>query len=479
MVGMRFTVNILGIASTIVLARLLTPEDFGIVALAGTAFAFFSVLGQFGFDAALIHMQGAEKSHYDTAWTANILVGLAIAVIMFLVAKPTAAFFQDSRIEYVVYSFSIFSLAKGFENIGVVNFRKSLAFRGDFLYFVIPKISSVIIGVSAAFVLKSYWALVIGGAAMQIASLIFSYVSQPLRPRLSLSRFGELFRYTRWILGTNMLQFAAVNGVQIMLGKLRDASAVGLFDIAKQIAFLPTTELIAPINRALFPSFSTISDDTARVRAIFYRVLGFTALLAFPAGFGMMALSASLVLVILGQKWAAVSPILFVLGFLGIIEATRGLIGPVLLARGKPGTITNVLGINIAILVPLTLVGIAQFGAVGVAYAMLLATILTTPLLYVAIKKEIGVDEFSIWQRIWRPLLASATMAIVINTLEKRMLADSQASVSALLLLIFTGIAVYCLMAVFLWFIARRPDGSEKDVFGMLAMLLDRFRSRQ
>ena len=192
-----------------------------------------------------------------------------------------------------------------------------------------------------------------------------------------------------------------------------------------------------------------------------------------------MALSDSLVLVILGQKWAAVSPILFVLGFLGIIEATRGLIGPVLLARGKPGTITNVLGINIAILVPLTLVGIAQFGAVGVAYAMLLATILTTPLLYVAIKKEIGVDEFSIWQRIWRPLLASATMAIVINTLEKRMLADSQASVSALLLLIFTGIAVYCLMAVFLWFIARRPDGSEKDVFGMLAMLLDRFRSRQ
>ena len=114
MVGMRFTVNILGIASTIVLARLLTPEDFGIVALAGTAFAFFSVLGQFGFDSALIHMQGAEKSHYDTAWTANILVGLAIAVIMFLVAKPTAAFFQDSRIEYVVYSFSIFSLAKGF-----------------------------------------------------------------------------------------------------------------------------------------------------------------------------------------------------------------------------------------------------------------------------------------------------------------------------------------------------------------------------
>jgi len=477
MVGMRFAVNILSIASMVVLARLLTPEDFGIVALAGSAFAFFSVLGQFGFDSALIHMRDAEKAHYDTAWTANILVGVAIALIMFVVAKPAAIFFQNARIENVVYSFSILSLAKGFENIGVVNFRKSLAFRGDFYYFVIPKIASVVIGISAALILRNYWALVIGMTGSQIVSLIYSHFSQSLRPRLSLSKFGELFRFTRWILGSNMLHFAAVNGVQIMLGRLRDASAVGIFGIAKQIAFLPSTEILTPVSRALFPGFSTISGDAARVRTIFCRVLGFTALFVIPAGFGIFTLSDSLVIVILGQKWSAVSPILSVLGLLGIIEAAKRLIGPVLLARGRPRILTNVLAVYVVILVPSVLVGIKNFGVVGVAYAMLLATVLTTPMLFVAVNNEIGITLSSVWQRIWRPLIASATMAVVIKLSENRLIADAHPNVSALVLLVLIGTAIYCLTIFLLWLIARRPEGSEKETLAMLGEFLRRFRS--
>ena len=111
--------------------------------------------------------------------------------MMFVVAKPAAWFFEDARIEYVVYAFSLLSAAKGFENIGVVNFRKSLKFKGDFLYFVIPKISGVIAGVTAAFILRNYWALVIGMVTSQVSTLLYSHFSQPFRPRFSLSKFGN------------------------------------------------------------------------------------------------------------------------------------------------------------------------------------------------------------------------------------------------------------------------------------------------
>src|SRR5690606_11066933 len=98
-------------------ARLLTPEDFGLVALAGSAYVFLSLFGQFGFDIALIQHQNPDRSHYDTAWTSNILVGVVVALGMAVIAAPAAALYRDPRIEHVVYAFCLLSLAKGFENI--------------------------------------------------------------------------------------------------------------------------------------------------------------------------------------------------------------------------------------------------------------------------------------------------------------------------------------------------------------------------
>ena len=197
MVGMRFTVNSLGMISSIILARLLTPADFGVVGLAGSAYTFLRVIGQFGFDQALIQMKQPLDEHYNTAWTANILVGLTIAVMMFVVAKPAAIFFHDLRIEQVSYVFALFALANSFTNVGIVNFRKQLAFRGDYLYFVLPKIAMLVSAITAAYLLRTYWALVIGMFASQVTALAFSYIAHPYRPRFALSKFSELFNFSR------------------------------------------------------------------------------------------------------------------------------------------------------------------------------------------------------------------------------------------------------------------------------------------
>lgn len=462
MIAMRATVNLLGVASTIVLARLLTPDDFGLVALAGSAYVFFSVLGQFGFDAALIQLKDPDRSYYDTAWTANVLVGLCVAGSMGVVARPAASFFADPRIEHIIYSFAVLSLAKGFENIGVVNFRKQLVFKGEFLYFVLPKVASVFFGVTAAFMLRSYWALVIGMIASQVTKLLYSHFAQPFRPRFSLTKFRSLFQFTRWVLGSHLLLYLAQHGIVLILGKLRNVGDVGLFGLARQIALLPSTELLAPINRVLFPSFSTIANDTARLKRVFYQVFGVTASVAVPSAFGILAIADVLVPVAFGPQWEGVSPVLSILGFMGAINAIRSLLGPLLLARGVPKAMTTSLAVYVPLLLPATYFLATRMGAVGVAYAMLISTLASVPILFSAAKREVGIELSEMLKQSWRPLIASVVMALGISELRGVLDFDEAPTLLDLAALVGFGILVFTVADFTLWALTGKPPGAER-----------------
>jgi O-antigen/teichoic acid export membrane protein len=461
MLAMRVTVQLLGMSSMVILARLLTPEDFGLVALAGSAYVFFGLFGQFGFDIALIQMQDAQRSHYDTAWTANILVGFFVATAMLLVAKPAAWFFQDPRIEHVTYAFALLSIAKGFENIGVINFRKGLAFRGDFLYFVVPKVSSVVVGVSAAFMLRSYWALVIGMLSSQVATLLYSHFSQPFRPRLSLAKFAELFAFTKWILGGKILRFLTLNGVEIIIGRLRGPEAVGLYGIANEVAYLPSSEIAAPINRVLFPSFSTIAQDQNRLRDAFAKVVAVTALVSMPAAFGILAVSESLVYVVFGEQWMPAAPILAVLALVGLLDATNTLVEPVLMARGALRSLSYVFMGNAMILVPSAILLVSSVGAIGAAYAMLLSGFAAMLMYYFAGKKQTGFGFRNLVQCIWRPLLASVLMAVTVKWLESLVVGAGVPTLPVLFGLVAAGVVSYGVAMLLLWLLAGRPASPE------------------
>lgn len=476
MLGMRITVNLLGIVSTIILARLLTPEDFGLVALAGSAYAFFALFGQLGFDIPLIQLQTADRSHYDTAWTANILVGLVIAVAMLVVAQPAAVFFQDERIEYIVYSFAILSLAKGCENIGVVNFRKQLAFRGEFLYFVVPKLTSLTVGITAALILRNYWALVIGMVSAQVAGLLYSHFAQPFRPRLSLSKFSELFKFTKWILGIKVLRYLTFNGIEIILGRLRGPTAVGLYGIASQVAYLPSTEIAAPTKRALFPSFSTISSDTERLRSAFVKVFAVVALVTMPAALGILAVSDSLVFVVFGEKWAESGPILTVLALVGLLDVTNNLGEPVLLARAALRSLFVVLSLHAVILLVSAILLVEQFGAIGAAYAMLLSSLVSVPMYLFAAKIEIGYSLSELARHLWRPLFSAVLMAAAVRLLESGLVGGGTPTVLILLTLVATGILVYSGTLSLLWLLSGRPSFPEMFLFNTLS---SRLKSRR
>ena len=471
MVAMRAIVNGLGIVSTFFLARLLTPEDFGIVALAGSAYAFFSVLGQFGFDSALIHHSNPSAEHYSSAWTANILVAVTVSLATCLVAKPASSFFNEPRIENVVYAFALLSLAKGFENVGVVNFRKSLNFRGDFLYFVIPKVCMVLVAVSAAYLLRNYWALVIGMITSQVITLAYSHFSQPFRPRFSLTKLWELMEFSRWVVASSFIRYLSNNGTDVIVGRLLQPAAVGSLSIAKQIGFLPTKELLAPINRALFHGLAEVAHDPVRVRRILGQVIGATSLISVPASTGLFVLAYPLVDVFLGSAWTEASPLLAAFALIGLVAALRSTFQPALLARGKPKTLTVSGAASTVVTLGLVIAITPAVGVMAVPYAMLAGSFVSTFILLEAVKQDIGFDLIDLTRCTWRPALATLGMAAAVMHARDLFASVWGLGLASVLGLCLVGVLSYVALLGSVWVAAGSPEGPEQ-------MCLDTIRKR-
>ena len=207
MVAMRLSIRFVGIISTIVLARLLVPADFGLVAMATMIFGLIEIMSQFGFDVVLIQKQNAGRDYYDTAWSLSILRGLVTTLAMYAGAGVAADFFGDPRLVEIVYILRLIAFAAGFTNIGIVDFRKDMNFGKNFQYMVSVKLCSFFVTLFFALVLRSYWALVIGIASNTVAQLGLSYYLHPYRPRWSLSRWREIMNFSKWLVLNNILIF--------------------------------------------------------------------------------------------------------------------------------------------------------------------------------------------------------------------------------------------------------------------------------
>ena len=162
---MRLTVRSIGLLSTVVLARLLLPADFGLVVLASMLVGLVELASEFEFGTYLIRTQDIDRTYYDTAWTLSLLRGVLIAVVLAMSAPAAADFFAEPRLQNVLYALAITSVIAGLANIGIVDFQKSLNFERDFRLTVQTKVISFAITVLLAVLLRNYWALVIGRAS--------------------------------------------------------------------------------------------------------------------------------------------------------------------------------------------------------------------------------------------------------------------------------------------------------------------------
>ena len=470
----------LALVSTLILVRLLSPADFGIVAMAMSFVAMAELLSAFGFDLALIHKQDANESNYHTAWTCNLLLGLVITTVMIALAQPIAAFYNRPDVFWVVCILAVGASIGGLENIGVVAFRKDLQFRKEFAFLLSKKLAGVLVAVPLAFWLRSYWALVAGMLASRLCATALSYFVHPFRPRWSLASIGEMMHFSKWILVNNVVIFFKERTTDFVIGGIKGPTALGLYNVSSEFSNLPLTELAAPMNRALLPAYAKIQDDQEGVRSAFGNTIAILAVIAIPASTGICAVAPLLVPVILGANWLQAIPLMELLSLAGGVVLFHSPICSLLIAGGRPEAVARCHAIFVGVLIGGLLLLVPNLGEQGAAYATLAAAVIATPAYLWELWKRAGIGPALFLGAIARPIFASVAMLIVLRLALP--VAEAMAGVAwqalSLILGIVLGAIIYATVIWATWLAVGRPGGAEQIVLDQLRRTYSRMRKR-
>jgi O-antigen/teichoic acid export membrane protein len=478
-IGWRAATRALGFLSTLVLARLLVPADFGLVALAMSFSRAIDILADLGVQDALVRLPAPTRQAYDTAFTVNAIRGLVTATAIGVSAWPFAQMLGDPRLFHVALAIAGAVALDSFINVGVAEFRREFAFHREFQLYIFPRVAQVIITIALAVTWGNYWALVGGIMTERVLSVVASYAMHPFRPHISLAAWRELVSFSTWTWLVGMARMVRERGTIMIIGGLLNATQVGIFTIGTEVATLPESELIGPLARACFPGFAAARRAGMNVAENYLRIVASTLVIATPASLGISSIAAPLVMLGFGSKWQAATPIVAILGASGMFTAmTR--IGMALLSACnilRP-VFWNVVIVS-AVQFTLLVVFAKHWGLIGAAYAAALALLLEQIGFSIRVFRRFGMQPGDLMPRIWRGLVASAAMGAFLalsglgwGTAKGPFAAE----LKQLLLTIVVGIASYTCVLLGLWLVSGKPDGPEADLLGLLRRTLGRFR---
>jgi O-antigen/teichoic acid export membrane protein len=477
MVAFKVTERTLTLASTVILARLLVPADFGVVAMAMSIVATLEVLTSFSMDVAIIQRADVQRRHLDTAWTLNAAFGVAIALLLLVLARPTASFYRAPDLVPVMYALAAGWLVQGFENVGPVAFRRELDFNKEYWYLSAKRVATFLVTIPLAFWLRNYWALVAGTVAGKFFAVAISYYSHPFRPRPSLAGARELLRFSRWLVVNNILYFLNQRTTDVVIGRMAGAQALGTYNLSFEISNMPTTELAAPINRAVLPGYSKMYRDMGSIAGSYLEVIGLIAFFSIPAGAGIAAIADPFVNVVLGPKWLAAIPLIQVLAFYGCVASLHTNSGVAFMAVGRPHLLTLMAGVHVAVLIPLLLYATRAEGIAGAAHAVLATAVLLTPFNFLLLGRVLHIGPRTLVGPFWRPILGAAFMYSVVRlVLDLIPAGDFNAAAARLAAGIVAGIVSYAVAAALLWRLAGAPTGAEATLLARARSIVGRQR---
>lgn len=479
MVLFRLFDRSIGIISTAVLARLLLPADFGLVAMAMSVIALIELATAFSFDVALIQKKDPTREHYDTAWTLNLIGAAGGAALTIALALPAAAYYGDPRLAAVMLAIGAAWMTSGLENIGIVNFRRSMDFGREFRLLATKRVISFAVTMAAAWIFHSYWTLVIGMATGRVAGVMLSYVMEPFRPRLSLKYTRELFSFSGWMVLGNLAFVMMNRAPHFVVGRMFGAQSLGAYTVGAEIANLPHTELVAPVNRAMFPGFSRLVDDMDNFRKTCIDATTAIFLLVMPVSVGIALLAPQVVRILLGMKWPEAVPVIQVLAFAGAVSALTSNNMSAYQALGKP----NLGAATLAVRTLLLFVGLYLFttrwGVLGAAFAEVVAALGSLAVSIPILSRTLKLGPLTYFGALLRPLVASLVMGLALHTVlpGRGLDAGIVSAVTWLIVGFVVGAVVYPLTVAALWLLAGRPASVEVALFMRLRdMVLLRVR---
>jgi O-antigen/teichoic acid export membrane protein len=452
-------------------ARILKPDDYGVMAMSAVVVELLMMLGDTNVDIALMREPGEHRPLYDSAWTIQVLFGIFAAGIVVAAAPLLAAYYRDQRVIDVMYILALRPLIMGFENVGVVEFRKAFDFAKEFRYSIFRRLSLFVFSIVLALTLRSYFALAIAAPVSAVVAVAFSFGMSRYRPKLCFSHVGAVWSASKWLILQSVSGAALDRADEFVIGGVANSTAVGYYFVADQVAPMPTRELAWPMERALMPAYAKIAGDGPALRAQVLNVMGVMGLVCIAAGVGVMLVADNLVVTVFGENWRGAVPFFRWLAIFGVFAALGRPLMPLFYMLKREKLYATLSFVQVVTTFAAVVFAALHFELVAVAIARTLVAgcfcaIFAT---YATRIAPLRLSDFAV--ALWRPCVAALAMTLAVRALQT---IPAPLAIVGLFRDAAVGAVVFSATAWLLWLACGRPDGAERVILNGLREKLAR-----
>lgn len=457
-----------------VLARLLVPADFGLVAIAMSVIAILDAVLELPIPLALMALSERTKAHFDTAFTLQLARGAILSTILLLAAWPIASFYRDDRLVMLLCVLALAPVSSGLISPRMTEYAVKLDFRQTFVQEVLSKLVALTVAVGAAMWGAGYWAIALGTLATPLTWVVISYVFAPYRPTLTLVEWSVFAKYLRWTTLTQLVIATNSQMDQLLLGRFISRPELGAFSVALNLCAMPNQIFISQTAKPLLVGFSLIRDDRPRLIHAYLKSQNSIVAASLPMLVGMCITAEPLIRVFLGDQWSTAAPFLQWLSLSAIPYLFVGPLSPLVIALNRPSIFFRIAAIEFSFKLPLLLVGLWLYGIPGVLAVRLATALITMVSSMLAAKALIGLSISKQLLFPWRPVVSACVMALALLLIGGMTSVghDHAHLVLRLFWLCVSGAIVYGCTLFLLWFCSGRPEGIEAKAMGLLNKVL-------
>ncbi|MCH8826045.1 MAG: lipopolysaccharide biosynthesis protein [Chloroflexi bacterium] len=374
--GSRFGERLIEYGRLIILARLLAPQDFGLMGVGLIALSAMESLTEPGLIEGIIQKKGKVEKYLDILWTVTLGRWFLVAALLALLSPVIARFFDAPDARLILLAVAGAALLNGFLNSGVVLLQKDLEFHKVSIGRILPLAIASGVSIGFALVFHNVWALVLGLTAKNLATVAVSYWIHPYRPRLSrrIDRARELFTFSRWIYLHRVANFVSNQADSIMLGGALGTVNLGIYQMAQRTSIMPIREIPRSLSQVAFPMYSRIQQDLDGVRKAFLGTLEATVSMALPLSIIVLLLADEIVVFVLGEKWIQAAPAMRILALAGFINGFTTTGGALFAGVGKPWINLQLALFRAVVVVSIIFPMTRSMGLEGAAYTVLIGS---------------------------------------------------------------------------------------------------------
>ena len=399
-----------------ILARLLTPTDFGLIGIAMVLIQWFEQFSQMGFNQALIRTSGDIRPYLNTLWTWQILRGIVLSLVLVLVAPAAARFFGHPEAQHIIQALAPLVFLRGLTNPAVVYLVRELDFRRVVFWNMCQVFSGLVVAIPMAVISRNVWALVLSLLVGQAVSTIVSYRIHAFRPRFALewARVREMSQFGKWIFGKYLVGSVVGSIDSLVVGKLLGASALGMYQVALRIATFPTQQTLQVLPRVTYPAFAQLRH-VEQLRRAYLQVLQFTLLLTLPTVALLVVFPELAVRLFLGSQWLEIVSVVPLLALTGGLQTLKQVAQPMFEGMGRPDVPVWMLGFRLvlsALFYPFT----KLWGFTGIVLAVLTVELILTGVEFFFLRHLIGLRVRQGIATFWQGL-ATSLPVLCIGTL--------------------------------------------------------------